>query len=416
MQHKVVLVGSFDTKGAENAFVRDAIVDAGVDVVTVDTSVLGEPGFVPDVSREEVAAAAGEEHARLVSDQDRGRALATMAVGARAIVAGLFTSGEIQGAIALGGTGGTSLAAIAFRELPVGVPKLIISTAASGNTAPYVGETDLILMPTIVDIAGLNRITTPILANGAAALVGMVTHTTQFPQSSKPLVAATMFGVTTACVVHARDLLEQFGYEVIVFHMTGSGGRALENLIRRGYFAGVLDVTTTELADNLVGGVFDAGPDRVSAAGQSGVPQVVSVGALDMVNFGARDSVPEQFADRTLYEHNSSVTLMRTTVEENAALGSILGRKLAAAAGPTSLFIPLKGVSAIDSDGGVFNDPQADEKLFASLRQEVAGSNVEVIEMDNNINDPAFAAAMVERLDSLIREHTDSASEPTNRR
>jgi uncharacterized protein (UPF0261 family) len=407
MRHRVVLVGSFDTKGAENAFVRDAIVDAGVEVVTVDTSVLGEPGFVADISREEVAAAAGVQHAKLASDKDRGHALAAMAEGARAVVAELFRSGEIQGAIALGGTGGTSLAASAFRELPVGVPKIIVSTAASGNTAPYVGETDLVLMPTIVDVAGLNRITIPILANGAAALVGMVKQKTQFPPTTKPLIAATMFGVTTRCVSHAMDLLEKAGYEVIVFHMTGSGGRALENLIQQGYFAGVLDVTTTELADNLVGGVFDAGPDRVSAAGQRGVPQVVSVGALDMVNFGARDSVPQRFGHRTFYEHNSSVTLMRTSAEESAALGKILGQKLVAAKGPTSLFLPLNGVSAIDSEGEAFSDPEANAQLFASLRQELSGSNVELIEMGNNINDPEFAAAMVERLDSMIRQNTN---------
>lgn len=413
MPHTVVLVGSLDTKGDENDFVRGVLTAADVDVIVVDTSVLGEPGFVPDVSRQEVAQAAGREHAELVAAHDRGQALAVMAAGATTVVRELHAAGRIDGAIAIGGTGGTSVAAAVFRDLPVGFPKLIASTAASGNTEPYVGETDLILVPTIVDIAGLNRISTRILANAATAMVGMVTSRPELPDSPRPMVAASMFGVTTSCVTEARRQLEDLGYEVLVFHMTGSGGRAMESLIRQGFFAGVLDVTTTELADHLVGGVFDAGADRLTAAGQTGTPQVVSTGALDMVNFGALSSVPERFTDRNLYEHNSSVTLMRTTPEECAELGAALAQKVAIATGPTALFLPLAGISAIAGPGGPFYDADADRRLFDAIRQGLADSPVELVEADQDVNDPAFAGAMVERLHALIQSHQPDPARPS---
>ena len=403
MEHTVVLVGSLDTKSDEYDFVRQLILDSGVGVLVVDTGVLGEPGFAADFTREQVAEAGGAQLADLVAAHDRGQALAVMAAGATRIVLDLQSSGRIDGAMALGGTGGTSVTASAFRELPLGFPKLIVSTAASGNTEAYIGETDLILMPSIVDIAGLNRISTRILANAAAALVGMVAHDDELLQQSfAPLVAASMFGVTTPCVTEARRLLEELGYEVLVFHMTGSGGRALESLVRKGFFAGVLDVTTTELADHLVGGVFDAGPDRLTAAGELGVPQVVSVGALDMVNFGPPDTVPPQFAGRTFYEHNSSVTLMRTTPAECAQLGAEVARKLAAAKGSTSLFLPLRGISAIATEGEPFYDQAADDELFGAIRTGLAGSAVEVTELETDINEPGFARAMVERLHAAI--------------
>jgi uncharacterized protein (UPF0261 family) len=403
MPHTVVLVGSLDTKGTEYEFVRRRLVDAGLDVLLLDIGVLGEPGTAADIPRETVAAAGGSAHADLVAAGDRGRALTVMAAGAAALVAELHAAGRIQGAMALGGTGGTSVAASAFRGLPVGFPKLIVSTAASGNTEMYVRETDLILVPSIVDIAGLNQVTRRILANAAAAMAGMVTAVAE-PQeaTTRPLVAASMFGVTTPCVTRARELLEELGYEVLVFHMTGSGGRALESLVRQGFFAGVLDVTTTELADHLVGGVFDAGEDRLTAAGESGVPQVVSAGALDMVNFGPRETVPERFRDRRLYEHNSSVTLMRTTADECAALGAELARKVAKATGPATVFLPLRGVSAIAVEGGAFFDDEADARLFDAVRTGLAGTDVRLVEMEADVNDPAFAAAMVEALHASI--------------
>ncbi|GAB3398743.1 Tm-1-like ATP-binding domain-containing protein [Humibacter soli] len=402
MAPTVVLVGALDTKADEYAFVRDRLNAAGVDTVVVDTGVLGSAGFEPDISREQVAAAGGGDLAALVAAGDRGAAMAIMATGATSIVAELQGSGRIDGALALGGTGGTSLAATAFRGLPVGFPKLIVSTAASGNTEMYVAETDLILMPSIVDIAGLNRISLRILRNAAAAMAGMVGAPPVDESAGKPMVAASMFGVTTPCVTRARERLESLGYEVLVFHMTGAGGRAMESLCDQGFFAGVLDVTTTELADHLVGGVFDAGPNRLTAAGRTGTPQVISVGALDMVNFGPMDTVPERFRHRNLYEHNSSVTLMRTTPDECAELGAEVAAKAKAATGPTTVFLPLGGISAIAVDGGPFYDAEADRRLFDAIRSGLADSPVSLVEVDTDVNDPAFADTVVDALHAAI--------------
>jgi uncharacterized protein (UPF0261 family) len=399
----VVLVGTLDTKGAENEFVRDRLRAAGVDVLVVDTGVLEPPGFPPDITRQEVAAAAGADFEALVTARDRGAAITAMASGAEAVVRRLHEEGRLDGALALGGTGGTSIATRAFRALPLGVPKLVVSTAASGNTADYIRETDLILMPSVTDIAGLNRISTRILANAAAAVAGMVTAA-PLPAAAagRPMVAASMFGVTTPCITRARARLETLGYEVLVFHMTGTGGRTLESLAAQGLLAGVLDATTTELADELVGGIFSAGPDRLSAAGEAGIPQVVSVGALDMVNFGPMDTVPAEFKDRNLYVHNPITTLMRTTAAENTELGTRLARRLNAATGPTSLFLPLRGVSAIDVDGAPFRDEAADRALFGAIHDELDTQRVELVELDMDVNDDRFADAMADRLHQLI--------------
>ncbi|BCB75266.1 Tm-1-like ATP-binding domain-containing protein [Phytohabitans flavus] len=397
-----VLVGTLDTKGTEYAFVRDRLLKAGMSVITVDTGVLGTPAFTPDVPREVVAAASGADLAELVRAADRGAAVGAMARGAAEVVRRLHAEGRLDGALALGGTGGTSLAAEAFRGLPLGVPKLIVSTAASGNTAMYIGETDLILMPSVVDIAGLNRISMRILANAAGALAGMLGAEAVPDSDGRPLVAASMFGVTTPCVTRAKEELERRGYEVLVFHMTGAGGRTLESLAAQGFLAGVLDVTTTELADNLVGGIFDAGDERLTAAGARGVPQVVSVGALDMVNFGPMDTVPERFAGRNLYVHNATTTLMRTTPDECAELGARLAAKVNAATGPTAVFLPLRGVSAIDAEGKPFHDPEADRRLFAAIRDGLTNPAVELVELDLAVNDPPFADAMVQKLHSLV--------------
>jgi uncharacterized protein (UPF0261 family) len=289
-----------------------------------------------------------------------------------------------------------------MRALPVGVPKLMVSTMAAGDTADYVGGVDVTMMASVTDVAGLNSISARILANAAAAMAGMVGAPPVDLGETKPLIGATMFGVTTPCVTRAREALEARGYEVLVFHATGTGGLAMEALVDAGFLAGVLDATTTELCDDLVGGVLSAGPDRLEAAGRAGLPQVVSVGALDMVNFGSRDSVPPQFEERNLYVHNPSITLMRTTAEENAELGRRIARKLSAATGPVSLFVPLKGVSMIDAEGQPFHDPEADAALFAALRDGLAGSRVELVELDRNVNDPEFATAMAARLDEMI--------------
>jgi uncharacterized protein (UPF0261 family) len=338
----VLLLGALDTKGTEYAFVKERLQAAGADVLVVDSGVVGQPAFSPDVSRAQVAAAGNGDVGELAAAGDRGAAMAVMTAGAAAVVKQLHDDGRFDGALAMGGTGGTSLAAAAFRGLPLGVPKLIVSTAASGDTRNYIGESDVILAPSVTDVAGVNRLSARIMANAAAAVAGMV-GAPALSIEDRPLIAASMFGVTTPCVTEAREQLEERGYEVLVFHMTGAGGRTLEQLATDGWLAGVLDVTTTELADELVGGVFSAGSGRLTGAGAAGIAQVVSVGALDMVNFGPRDTVPPKFVDRNLYEHNASVTLMRTTPSECAELGARLAARLSPAAGPTAVFLALAG-------------------------------------------------------------------------
>jgi uncharacterized protein (UPF0261 family) len=398
----VVLLGTLDTKGHEYAFVRDRVREAGVDVLLVDTGVLGEPLVEPDIAREEVARAAGADHADLVRDADRGKAMDVMGRGAAAVLTGLHDEGRVDGVAAIGGSGNSSIAARAMRELPVGVPKLIVSTVASGDTRPYVGAVDITMTYSVVDIAGINQISARILTNAAGAIAGMATATVPGSTGDRPLVGATMFGVTTPCVTHARERLEELGYEVLVFHATGTGGQSFEALATGGYLVGALDATTTELADELVGGVLSAGPDRLRGVGRAAIPQVVSLGALDMVNFGPRDTVPERFEDRNLYVHNPTITLMRTTSEEMAELGRRIAERLNGTSGPAVLFVPLRGVSAIDVDGQPFRDAEADEALFAALREDLDTSKVELVEVDADVNDPAFATAMADRLHELI--------------
>jgi len=392
----VVLIGTLDTKGDEYAFLRDRLQRAGVQTVLVDVGTQGPPRTEPDVAREEVAAAAGLDVAALT---DRGSAVAAMCRAAPVVVRRLFDEGRCQGVLAAGGSGGTAIATAAMRALPIGVPKLVVSTMASGDTSGYVDVSDVGLLPAVTDVAGLNSISAGVLARAAAAMAGMVTMAPIDLGKARPVVAATMFGVTTPAVTAARAELERRGYEVLVFHATGTGGRAMESLVEAGLVAGVLDLTTTELADDLVGGVLSAGPHRLEAAGRRGVPQVVSLGALDMVNFGARDTVPPRFEDRNLFVHNPSVTLMRTTKEECAELGRRIAAKLSAATGPTVLFIPLQGVSMIDAEGQPFHDPEADAALFDAVRE----ADVEIVELDCNVNDPAFAEAMAAKLDELLR-------------
>jgi uncharacterized protein (UPF0261 family) len=394
----VVLVGTLDTKAEEYAFLRGQLEDAGVDTVLVDVGTQGRPGDRADVPREDVAAEGGFD---LASLPDRGAAVEAMCAAVPRVVRRLFDEGRCQGVLAAGGSGNTAIATAAMRALPVGVPKLMVSTMASGDTAAYVDISDVTLMPAVTDVAGLNSVSARILANAAAAMAGMVSAPPVDLGPPRPVVAATMFGVTTPAVTAAREELERRGYEVLVFHATGTGGRSMEDLVEGGFISGVLDVTTTELADDLVGGVLSAGPHRLEAAGRRGVPQVVSLGALDMVNFGSRASVPKQFAGRNLYVHNPSVTLMRTTPDECAELGRRLGAKLSAATGPVAVFVPLRGISAISVEDGPFFDPAADEALLAGLRQTLAPS-VELHEMDTDVNDPAFAVAMAARLDEYL--------------
>jgi uncharacterized protein (UPF0261 family) len=396
----VLLIGTLDTKGHELKFVRERLIDAGVDVLVADAGTLAPPaGLEPNVTREELAAEVGADVDALT---DRGVAVGTMADAAAVLARRLYSEGLVDGVLGAGGSGNTAIATAAMRALPVGVPKLMVSTMAAGDTRDYVGGVDVTLMASVTDVAGVNSISARILANAAAAMAGMVSAAPVELGEQRPLIGATMFGVTTPCVTRAREELEARGYEVLVFHATGTGGRAMEALVEAGFLAGVLDVTTTELCDDLVGGVLSAGPDRLEAAGRVRLPQVVSLGALDMVNFGARDTVPPQFADRNLYVHNPSVTLMRTTVEECAELGRRIAAKLSAAKGPVALFVPLGGVSMIDAPGQPFYDAEADAALFSALRSGL-GENVELVEMENNVNDDAFADAMVERLDSFVK-------------
>jgi uncharacterized protein (UPF0261 family) len=396
----VVLLGTLDTKGKEYGYLRDRLREHGVDVLLVDAGVF-EPLAQADVPRDEVAAAAGADSAALAAAEDRGAAVDAMGRGAAEVVRRLYEEGRLDGILSVGGSGNSSIAAQAMRVLPVGVPKLIVSTLASGDTRPYVGAADVTMTYSVVDISGLNRISERILSNAAGAIAGMAKARVPRSDGGRPLIGATMFGVTTPAVTRARERLEELGYEVLVFHATGTGGQSMEALARGGFLAGVLDLTTTELADDLVGGVLSAGPDRLEAAGELGLPQVVSVGALDMVNFGPRETVPEQFEGRNLYVHNPTVTLMRTTPEECAELGRRIARKLTAATGPTALFVPLKGVSMIATEGGPFYDRDADEALFAALREGLGGS-VELHELDLDVNDPAFADAMADRLHGMI--------------
>ncbi len=389
----VVLLGTLDTKSDEYAWLRDRLVGHGVDVLLVDAGVK-EPAITADVRL------ADEAH---VGWGDRGAAVEALGRTAATVLQRLHAEGRLDAVLALGGSGGTSLATEAMRALPVGVPKLMVSTMASGDTRPYVGAVDVTMMYSVVDIAGINPISERILANAAAAIAAMAKVEAPMPEAQRPLVGATMFGVTTPCVTAARERLEELGYEVLVFHATGTGGQSMEALARAGFLAGILDVTTTELADDLVGGVLSAGPRRLEAAGELGMPQVVSLGALDMVNFGPRDTVPKQFEERNLYVHNPTVTLMRTTPDECRELGRRIGRKLSAATGATALFVPLRGVSMIAVEGQPFHDADADAALVEGLRETLTAA-VEVHEVDTDVNDPELAVAMANRLHDMIQE------------
>jgi uncharacterized protein (UPF0261 family) len=349
----------------------------------------------------EVAAAAGIDLAALLARRDRGECVAAMTQAAPRLLERLLSEGRIQGVIALGGGGGTAIASAAMRPLPIGFPKLIVSTLASGNTAHYVGTSDIAMMPAIVDVQGLNRISRTILARAAGAICGMVEADVAVGDE-KPLVVASMFGNTTKCIEAAVPLLEQAGYEVLVFAATGTGGRAMEALIASGLVAGVLDITTTELADELFGGVLTAGPERLDAAARHGVPAIVTPGCLDMVNFGEPASVPERFAGRTFYAHNPQVTLMRTTPQECTALGRLLATKVNASRGPVTVLIPRQGISVVSAAGGPFRDQHADAALFGAIESGLR-PDIPCVALDCEINDPAFAKACVDALLANIR-------------
>ena len=401
----IAVAGTFDTKGKEFLYVKGLIEELGMKAFMINTGVFA-PYFEPDVDNDAVAAAAGYDIKAIVAKKDRATATEALSKGMQAIVPELYKEGKFDGILSFGGSGGTSLVTPAMRALPIGVPKLMVSTMASGNVAQYVGTSDIVMMPSLVDVAGLNKVSKMVFRNAVLAIAGMVGLRDRLApetEEEKPLIAATMFGVTTPCVDHAKDCLEKNGYEVLVFHCTGTGGKTMESLIDSGYFSGVLDLTTTEWADELVGGVLAAGPDRCGAAIRKKIPQVVSVGATDMVNFGPFDTVPERFAGRKLYRHNPTVTLMRTTAPECAKIASALAEKWNQAQEEMTVLLPMKGVSMIDAEGQPFYDPEARDVLFSTLKENLNNPNVGVTEVDCNINDPEFAEYAALRLMELIQ-------------
>ena len=403
MPKTVVIVGALDTKGQEFAFVKDLIEKQGLRTLVVDFGVLGAPAFEPDVDREQVAKAGGGDLDYLRSGDHKDDAMKVMASGLAEVVRKLYEDGKLDGIIGMGGSGGTSIATTAMRTLPVGVPKVMVSTVGGGDVSAYTGTRDITFMPSIVDVAGINSISRVIYTNAAGSIAGMVKMETPQAGDEKPLVSASMFGNTTKSVDHARGILEENGYEVLVFHATGTGGRTMESLIRDGYIAGSLDITTTELADEVCGGVFSAGPERCMAASLAGIPAVIVPGCVDMANFGGIATVPEKYKSRNLYEWNPNVTLLRTNVDENRRMGEMIAKAANAASAPVVILIPLKGVSMLDSPGGRFWDPEADQACFEAIKRNLK-PGIPVIEMDQNINDPEFSAKVAETLLDLLKK------------
>jgi uncharacterized protein (UPF0261 family) len=394
---RAYVVGTADTKGAELRYVRDLLADVGVDGAIVDVGTT-RGDREADVSAEQVASHHPDGADAVFSD-DRGAAVAAMAQALERFIAG---RDDVGGMIGLGGSGGTALITPAMRRLPVGVPKVMVSTVASGNVAPYVGPSDIAMVYSVTDVAGLNQISRKVLGNAAHAMAGMLTNAIPPADGGRPAIGLTMFGVTTPCVNQVVDLLDDT-YDCLVFHATGTGGQSMEKLVDSGEVAGVIDTTTTEVCDLLMGGVFSAGEDRMGAIARSGVPYVGSCGALDMVNFGAIDTVPEKYADRNLYVHNPQVTLMRTTADENARIGEWIAQKLNACEGPVRFLIPEGGVSLIDAPGQPFHDPRADAALFDALERHWQDApDRRLVRVPHHVNDPEFARALVDHFNDIL--------------
>lgn len=412
---KVALVATLDTKAEEATFIRDCIRSAGLGVALIDVGVMSEPALAADISRETIAQRGGASISSLQQANDRGAALDAMIRGTENVVADLYHRGEIAGVISIGGSGGTAIGTAAMRRLPLGVPKVMVSTLASGDTQPYVGTKDICMIHSVVDFSGINAISRPILRNAAAAVCAMV-RAAQSPEQRRNaaagdgrLVAASMFGVTTPCVNKCRDLLAASGLQLIPFHATGIGGRTMESLIEERFFTAVLDVTTTEWADEVVGGTLSAGPTRLEAAAKAGLPQVVVPGAIDMVNFVGPAGLPEKFRGRTVYRHNENVILMRTTAAECREIGRCIAEKLNAATGPTTVLFPLKGLSALDAPGAAFYDPEANQSLLEAL-SEHCRAPVRVLPIDAHVNDDAFAQKCC---DELLANLSRATAEPS---
>jgi len=393
----IAVLGTLDSKGEEHAFVANLIEKKGHRPLLIDVGTGEEPTIKPDITRDEVAAAGGIDLPALMGRKDRGECVTAMSEALPVFISSLAATGKIDGIISLGGGGGTALGSAAMRALPVGFPKLMVSTLASGNTAHYVGSKDISMMPSIVDVSGLNRISRTIFTRAVGSICGMVDTEPEAVEGERPLIAASMFGNTTECVDAARALLEAAGYEVLVFHATGTGGKTMETLISDGMIAGALDITTTEWADELVGGTLSAGPTRLEAAGKASIPAIVTPGCLDMVNFGGRETVPAKFENRNFYIHNPQVTLMRTSPEECAELGKILAEKVNAYTAPVTVLLPTKAISIISAEGQPFHDAAADQALFNAIKANLNDS-IECIEVDAEINDEAFSTACAKAL------------------
>ncbi len=401
MKKTIAIVGALDTKGQEFEFLKNEIEKRGCQTFVINVGVLGKPLFTPDVSAEEVALAGGVQLSILVKHEDRSEAMSVMTAGVAKIVSKYFGEGKFDGIISMGGGGGTAMGTNAMRALPVGVPKVMVSTIASGDTSAYVGTSDIIMIPSIVDVAGLNRISRTVYNNAAGAVCGMVGGEIEKSIDEKPLIAATMFGNTTRAVENARTILEENGYEVLVFHATGTGGRTMEMLVDNGFFTGVLDITTTEWADEICGGVLSAGSGRLDAAGKAGIPQVVTPACIDMCNFWARETVPEKYNDRLFYEWNPNITLMRTTPEENQEMGEIFAEKLNASQGPVVVFIPMGGFSELDVPGKPFWWPEADQAFVDGLNSKI-NPEITVVVVDTDVNDPEFSGQVARKLLEML--------------
>jgi uncharacterized protein (UPF0261 family) len=396
------VVGTFDTKAAELDYLAGLLRAAGVRVLTVDIGTRSAPG-VADIDVATVAQHHPRGAAAVFEPSDRGEAVIAMGDALAALVRERLVAGEIQGMLGVGGSGGSSMIAPAMRLLPIGVPKLLVSTMAAGDVSAYVGVVDMTLMYPVTDIAGLNRLSRTILANAAHALVGMLQHRAPVDDGAdKPSIGLTMFGVTTPCVQAVRGLLQD-DYDTQVFHANGAGGRTLEALAAAGLLRAVVDITTTEVGQHLAGGVCDAGPDRLDAAARHGLPWVGSVGALDMINWGAPSTIPERHKDRTFHVHNANVTLMRSNAQELEAAAMRIAEQLNRARGPVRLLLPLGGLSMIDAPGRAFQDPVADAVLFDTLeRLFVTTDTHRLLKLPQHINDPAFAAAVAEQLREVV--------------
>ena len=397
----VAVLGTFDTKGEEHAFVAEIIRSKGHDTLMIDLGSGGEPTVSPDVTRFEVAAAIELDLQSLMDEKDRGKCVVAMSKAAPVYLSWLVEEKKIDAVISLGGGGGTALATAAMRALPVGFPKIMVSTLASGNTEHYVGTTDICMIPSIVDVAGLNSISKVIFSRAAHALCGMLAMEDSSIQD-KPLIVASMFGNTTECINYAKPIFEDAGYEFMVFHATGTGGKTLESIVASGRVAGVFDVTTTEWADELRGGTLSAGPNRMDAMANKKVASIVAPGCLDMANFGERQTLPEKYERRNIYIHNPQGTLVRTNSEECTELGKIIAEKVNANQAPIAVFLPVKGISIISQQGQPFHDHDADRALFEAIK---AYCSKDIIEIDNDINSKEFAEACAYKLLELIDEN-----------